>query len=727
VCIPVYNAYELFAQCLHSVLDTVPREVPVLVVDDASEDPAIARLVEEVNAVRPDRLPVGYRRQPENVGFVHNVNDALRVLAPADVIVLNSDCVVPLGWYEGLRRAAYSDSRVATVSPLTNHGTIVSIPERNQPVPSLPQEWSLDEAAKAVRSHSSRLHPTLPAAVGHCMYLRRSALDLVGDFDEAFAPGYEEEVDFSQRCIRHGLTHLLADDVFVLHHGGGSFSANGAAAALREDHHRMIAARYPYYDEWVTEIANSQETPLARSLAEGRRALKGMAVTIDGRILTRFITGTQLHVLEIIAALHDAHDVPIRVIVPPDLGDYAAGVLGDLERVRLITEEQAEHEAPSDVVHRPYQISSYRDLQLLFRAGERLVITQQDLIALQNPAYHPGYDVWHEHRSLTRVALSAADLVVFFSRHARREAVREEIVEPERARVALLGTDHRLTTVRPDSALPRGADRLAERPFLLCLGTDFLHKNRAFAIRLLGALREHHGWQGQLVFAGPHVAIGSSAGKEAETLAKSPELGQNVVDLAAVDEAGKRWLMEHAAAIVYPTTHEGFGLVPFEAGEFGVPCFFASESSLAELLPRSTALLVPWDAAASAERCAPVLADPELRRQHVAELRGAAASLTWAKTAEELRQIYADAIAAPARDAPGLLAEMVDLKVRIQEMTDAAGYDSYSMALVGTQGALPENMLRPLLAVANRRILRAIVFPPLRGLYAVLRLLSRRS
>ena len=58
------------------------------------------------------------------------------MLAPADVIVLNSDCEVAEGWYEGLRRAAYSDTRVATVSTLTNHGTILSVPERNRPLAS---------------------------------------------------------------------------------------------------------------------------------------------------------------------------------------------------------------------------------------------------------------------------------------------------------------------------------------------------------------------------------------------------------------------------------------------------------------------------------------------------------------------------------------------------------------------------------------------------------------
>jgi glycosyltransferase involved in cell wall biosynthesis/GT2 family glycosyltransferase len=720
VCIPVYGAYQLFAQCIHSVLEHTPEHVHVMVADDASDDPSISRLVEELNEARPERPPIAYHRQPDNVGFVHNVNSALRLVAPADAIVLNSDCVVAEGWFDGLRRAAYSDTRVATASPLTNHGTIVSIPERNRPLPNLPQDWSLEEAASAVRSLSHGLYPALPSAIGHCMYLRRSALELVGDLDLAFAPGYEEEVDFSQRCTRHGLSHVLADDVFVLHYGGGSFDAQESASALREEHHRVIVARYPYFDSWVNDVENASDTPLARSLAAGRRALRGMAVTIDGRVLTQFMTGTQLHVLEIIVALHEAEPVPIRVIVPPDLGGYAADVLAGLEHVRLISEDEARWEPATDVVHRPYQVSSLKDLALLLQAGERLVITQQDLIAYHNPAYHERFDGWREHRYLTRIALAAADRVAFFSRHARADAVREQLVEPGRAKVVLLGTDHRLASLRPEGVRPRGAARIGDRPFLLCLGTDFVHKNRVFAIRLLEAMRDRHGWDGLLVLAGPHVAAGSSAGEEAEQLATRPGLSEHVVDLAAVDEAGKRWLMDRATALVYPTTYEGFGLVPFEAGELGVPCFFAPEAALGELFPPEAALLVPWDAEASADRCVRVLSDPTLRDEHVTRLQAAAASLTWRRTARELLGVYRDAIVAPQRGARALATELVEMKTTIGNVTQ----DAYALALAE---AVPPDMRRPLLAVANRRALRALVFPPLRALYGVMRLFMGRG
>src|SRR6185437_9681170 len=99
------------------------------------------------------------------------------------------------GWLEGLHDAAYCDSRVATSTTLTNHGSAVSVPD-GTPVPRLPEGWSLDAAASAVRARSLRIRPRLPTAIGHCVYIRRSALELVSDFDLAFTPGYGEEVDF---------------------------------------------------------------------------------------------------------------------------------------------------------------------------------------------------------------------------------------------------------------------------------------------------------------------------------------------------------------------------------------------------------------------------------------------------------------------------------------------------------------------------------------------------
>jgi GT2 family glycosyltransferase/glycosyltransferase involved in cell wall biosynthesis len=730
VCIPVHNAADHFARCLTSVARHTDPAVTLLVADDASADPAIERIATEV-AERNDELRILYLRRPENLGFVGNLNDVFASTGPADVVILNSDCVVTDGWLAGLRRAAYSDSRVATVSTLTNHGTILSFPHRNDPHPSIPQDWSLDELAGAIRKSGTTLYPIIPTAIGHCVYIRRSALDLAGTFDDAFAPGYEEEVDFSQRCVVRGLHHIAADDVFVLHEGGGSFKES--AAKLMADHHEIVKARYPYFDAWVTEVAADEESTLARSLAGARHALGELTVTVDGRILTPFVTGTQIHALEVIAGLATFAGVALRVVVPPDLGDYAQRLLSQFPAVQLLPAEDVRPGVQvSDVFHRPFQVSSPGDLDIARILGRRLVVTHQDLIAFHNPGYFPNFERWADHRRLTRNALAAADRVVFFSYHAARDAKHEQLVDDRQSRVVYIGTDHRLAGFQAAPARPRGGDGLEDRDYLLCLGTDFHHKNRTFAVALVEALERRHGWKGDLVFAGAHVAGGSSSADEALALAADPVIDGRVLSLPAVSEAEKEFLLDNANAVVYPTVAEGFGLIPFEAADHDLPCLYAAGTSLAEVLPSATATLVSWDADASADAVIGLLTDADERAAHVRAVRTAGASFTWRRTAQTLEQVYREAAAAPTRHVSSIALDQLDVDARLvataKELEEVRKErDRVENALPELHGELQrlqsreellgERTMRALTGIAYNPVLRRLVLGPIRLLY----------
>ncbi|MBI5105947.1 MAG: glycosyltransferase [Solirubrobacterales bacterium] len=723
VVIPLYGAHDLFARCLHSVLAHTPEDVAILVADDASPDPASLALARELDAKGALRHDVHWLRQPENQGFVGNCNTAFAVTAPADVVLVNSDVVVAEGWFDGLRDAAHSDSTIATATALTNHGTIVSVPYRNRPRPMLPQDRTLDELAATVRERSLRLRPRLPVAIGHCVYVRRAALDLVGPFDLAFAPGYGEEVDFSQRCLLAGLQHVAADDVLVLHQGGASFSSDGERNPIQDEHEQLVAARYPYYHRAVAEVSEDRSSTLARALAIANQAVRGRRVTVDARSLGPFLTGTQIHTLELIGALARTGEVRVRAVVPDDLGDYAREALDALPRVeRLSVTDVEDGVEPDEVVHRPWQINDPGDLPLLGKLGDRLVVTHQDLIAYRNPAYHADARAWLKYRATTAEALAWASVVVFFSQHAADDALAEDLLPPSRARTVLLGVDHQLVRLDPEPQRPAGVpDDLDARPYLLCLGTDFRHKNRPFALRFLAALRERHGWQGRLVLAGPTVAHGSSAGEEAEILAADPELARHVVHLAAVSEAEKAWLYGNATAVVYPTTYEGFGLVPFEVADAGVPCLFARQASIPEVLPGATAALVPWDAAASADACIDVLEDPERAKALVAEVREAAARLTWDATAAGLLEAYDDAVRLPARDVAKHEGNELGVDARYWALRERIG--GTGMSLVDPdEPLLDEPAQRALAALARRPQTRGVL---LRALHAVHRVGDR--
>jgi GT2 family glycosyltransferase len=707
VCIPVYGGHERFVACLRSVLAHTPVGVPILICDDASPDERTVKFVEELVCEHS----VFYLRHERNAGFPANVNSAFAIAAPADVVILNSDCLVADGWLEGLRDAAYSDSRVATATALTNHGTIVSVPDRGRPTPQLPEGLDFERAAADVRRRSLRIHPRLPTAIGHCVLVRRTALELIGDFDLAFSPGYGEEVDFSQRCLQAGLCHVLADDVLVLHHGGASFSPNGQRDPVKEQHERIIAARYPYYHEAVRLAEEEPTGPLPSALSVARRALRGLSVVIDARKLVGPITGTQVQALELIAALARTGRAHVSVVAPEMPGGDAARALRTLPDVELVPRSELEQRGHrADIVHRPYQIDNYEDLAFLGRLAERLIVTNQDLIAYHNPAYFRTADDWEGYRRVTRTALAVSDRVVFLSGHGREDALAEGLVELHRTNVVHNGVDHAFVPAAPTPAPPRRLQQLDRVETIMCIGTDFRHKNRIFALRILQQLRRRHGWDGRLLLIGPRVTYGSSVPDEEALFARDPELAAAVLDLKAVTEAEKAWLYERARLVLYPTVHEGFGLIPFEAAERGVPCMWAPGTSLSEILPDAAAGIVAWDAERSAEQALGLLRDEAARRANLEAIRTAARPLTWDAAAASLIEIYERTCDEPATPASAL--------ERRRGMLDMP-FSEDAMRLIGRGGALPVGLERPLLALATHPQVGKPLFGVLKAGYRV--------
>ncbi len=328
-----------------------------------------------------------------------------------------------------------------------------------------------------------------------------------------------------------------------------------------------------------------------------------------------------------------------------------------------------------------------------------------------------------------------------FSEHTRADLLADELADAARVHTIPPGLDHEEPEqARRPTGLPDGFEA---QPFLLQLGTDFKHKNRVFALELLSALRDGQGWDGRLVLAGTHVPHGSSREQERGVLAQAPSLAEAVVDLGPVDDAEKGWLMGQAAAVLYPSTYEGFGLVPFEAGTSGVPCVFAARSSLEEVLPAELAAIVPWDARQSAARVIELLQDSEARARHVGALAAARGRFRWSETARATVAVYREATIAPVPEARQLSRDELSRETEMRELVAAQErlsaqlaaerehargmYETLNtevgsgLALIGPHGAMPEDLQRGLLALsANARISRPI-FAALAALFRLAR------
>jgi glycosyltransferase involved in cell wall biosynthesis len=704
-------------------------EVCVLVAGEDGDEDA-ERCLGSVHAHSQEGLEV--LRVPASAAAV---NLALAAAAPADVVVLAGCGGVGEGWLARLSDAARADTNTATASALSDAGGPLALGRRGA--------GAIEALAAGLAERTRALRPRLTRAVGPCVYVRREALELVGPLDEELDLAAALELDFAQRCLLSGLAHVAADDVVVER-------TERAGHSLPRPSSPTLLARYPYLAD---APALGESAVLEEALSAAREPDRPLSVTIDARSLGATITGTQVNILELIGALSRTGELALRVLVRPEqIQPGTLEHLSSLAGVELLAEgELGPATEPTRIFHRPQQAFAAEDVAIAAALGERIVLSQLDLIAYRNPGYFPDAGAWQDYRRASRHGLAAADGVVVFSEHTRTELIGDGLVAAERVSVVPPGLDHasaggggeREQPRRPDALAADGAATPADG-FLLCLGTDFRHKNRLFAIRLLAALRDEHGWGGSLVLAGTHIPNGSSLELEHELLAARPEVQAAIATLGAVEEDEKSWLLAHAGAVVYPSAYEGFGMVPFESALAGVPCLFAAQSSLAEVAPPGTATILPWDLAQSARAAHALLTDEALRAEHIEALVAAARELTWDRAALAMLETYRRAAAAPAREAATLARDAVAREARLtaahqavverligerrhaQRMYEELNAEvGFGLSLIGPNGALPQNLQRALLSVSAHPHLARPLFGALARVFVAVRAIGR--
>ncbi len=290
VVIPVYADHDMSLACIESVLATVAQEVRVLVIDDATPEPRLAAALDALAANGRIHL----LRHAVNRGFVAAANAGMAMWPERDAVLLNADTRVFGDWLLRLQRTAYQATRIGTVTPFSNSGSIASYPgfpgggEDDIDVDAARQ---LDEQFKSV--HRGR-HRPLPVGVGFCLYIKRACWRQTGLFDAAvFGRGYGEEVDFCLRARALGWRHHLAADVLVYHAGGRSFGA--ARSALLERSQHLIERRHRGFARFIASFvardplhAWRREIDQQRLVQAGRRYVLMVTLAWPGGV-DRFV------------------------------------------------------------------------------------------------------------------------------------------------------------------------------------------------------------------------------------------------------------------------------------------------------------------------------------------------------------------------------------------------------------------------------------------------------
>lgn len=124
IIIPVYKGIDETIACIESVLWTAGDDQPVIVINDASPEPDM----DGVLAAYSDDPRVRILKNASNIGFPASANLGMAAVPDHDVILLNADTRVFHGWVERLVAHAEADPDIATITPLSNAGSIASYP-----------------------------------------------------------------------------------------------------------------------------------------------------------------------------------------------------------------------------------------------------------------------------------------------------------------------------------------------------------------------------------------------------------------------------------------------------------------------------------------------------------------------------------------------------------------------------------------------------------------------
>ncbi len=241
IIIPVYNGYTYLKKLLQTVVLT-KMKFRLILINDKSTDERVNKLLEQYAVQNSHVILI---RNEQNLGFVKTVNRGLET-AKNHVALVNTDVELPELWLERLMLPILNDEEVASSTPYTNSGTLLSFPERgrdNRPFLGLDVQ-EIDSEFLKIRPRYGKI----PTGVGFCMGMSKNAISQAGYLDEEnFGKGYGEENDWCQRVIPLGFKNIQVENLFVYHKHGGSFLTEDKKRYM-EKHRKILRKKHPYYD-----------------------------------------------------------------------------------------------------------------------------------------------------------------------------------------------------------------------------------------------------------------------------------------------------------------------------------------------------------------------------------------------------------------------------------------------------------------------------------------------
>lgn len=252
-----------------------------------------------------------------------------------------------------------------------------------------------------------------------------------------------------------------------------------------------------------------------------------------------------------------------------------------------------------------------------------LVVTVHDMIHEKYPKFFLSRDRTAAEKAR---AVSIADHVICVSRSTRDDLLEKHAIDPAKVSVVYHGPG--LTVDNSGSKSP------VDGPYLLHVGARGGYKNFHQLLRVFASSSRVYEDVSLVSFGG-----GPLTGEERETM-RSQGLSESRVFTLSGDDRALSCLYRHAAALVFPSLYEGFGLPVLEAMAHDCPVITTSNGSLGEVAGNGAAIFDPDDDESLLSAIERLLEDAEFRGDLVARGQQRVSQFSWEKCAKQTLDLY---------------------------------------------------------------------------------------
>lgn len=221
-----HNLKEVHMQCIQSIRETLPPgSYELVVVDNASSDGTVEWLKQQND--------IQLICNKQNRGVPGGRNQGIKAAgAEHDILLLNSDTIVPANAIFWLRMGLYAEEKAGAVRSVSDYEKTEKGPDEYR------------KSAERVNVPERNFCEDTTGLVAPAVLIKRRALDETGLLDVRFSPGGGEDVDFGVRLNLGGWrTMICHNSVFFCRVSGDR--KNGT---VREEHFKNT--REIFQEKW---------------------------------------------------------------------------------------------------------------------------------------------------------------------------------------------------------------------------------------------------------------------------------------------------------------------------------------------------------------------------------------------------------------------------------------------------------------------------------------------